>query len=96
MLFLFIDSDYQLTGSTAGTPLATQNTPDGLPPTSLPVQQANHLQSLPTYTHNNEYNNYPTLPVSKIKFWFEVIKSKTWQCQATFLFSNEFTIIDDF
>ncbi|XP_051153256.1 synaptogenesis protein syg-2 isoform X2 [Leptopilina boulardi] len=57
------DSDYQLTGSTAGTPLATQNTPDGLPATSLPVQQTNHLQSLPAYTHN-EYNNYPTLPLT--------------------------------
>lgn len=64
LLFLLIDSDYQLTGSTAGTPLATQNTPDGLPATSLPVQQTNHLQSLPAYTHN-EYNNYPTLPVRK-------------------------------
>ncbi|XP_011151736.1 synaptogenesis protein syg-2 isoform X2 [Harpegnathos saltator] len=58
------DSDYQLTGSTSGTPLATQNTPDGLPPSSLPVQQTNnHLQGLPAYSHN-DYNNYPTLPLS--------------------------------
>jgi len=58
------DSDYQLTGSTSGTPLATQNTPDGLPPSSLPGQQTNnHLQGLPAYSHN-DYNNYPTLPVS--------------------------------
>jgi len=58
------DSDYQLTGSTSGTPLATQNTPDGLPPSSLPTQQTNnHLQGLPAYSHN-DYNNYPTLPVS--------------------------------
>ncbi|KAG7202911.1 hypothetical protein KM043_010052 [Ampulex compressa] len=57
------DSDYQLTGSTSGTPLATQNTPDGLPPSSLPVQQTNHLQGLPTYSHS-DYNNYPTLPLS--------------------------------
>jgi hypothetical protein len=58
------DSDYQLTGSTSGTPLATQNTPDGLPPSSLPAQQTNnHLQGLPAYSHN-DYNNYPTLPVS--------------------------------
>ncbi|XP_015191798.1 PREDICTED: hemicentin-1-like isoform X2 [Polistes dominula] len=56
------DSDYQLTGSTSGTPLATQNTPDGLPPSSLPsTQQNNHLQGLTAY---NEYNNYPTLPLS--------------------------------
>ncbi|KAH0952303.1 hypothetical protein HN011_005635, partial [Eciton burchellii] len=58
------DSDYQLTGSTSGTPLATQNTPDGLPPSSLPAQQTNnHLQGLPAYSHN-DYNNYPTLPLS--------------------------------
>lgn len=58
------DSDYQLTGSTSGTPLATQNTPDGLPPSSLPAQQTNnHLQGLPAYSHN-DYTNYPTLPVS--------------------------------
>lgn len=58
------DSDYQLTGSTSGTPLATQNTPDGLPPSSLPTQQTNnHLQGLPAYSHN-DYTNYPTLPVS--------------------------------
>lgn len=58
------DSDYQLTGSTSGTPLATQNTPDGLPPSSLPNQQTNnHLQGLPAYSHN-DYNNYPTLPLS--------------------------------
>ncbi|TGZ37391.1 hypothetical protein DBV15_08079 [Temnothorax longispinosus] len=58
------DSDYQLTGSTSGTPLATQNTPDGLPPSSLPTQQTNnHLQGLPAYSHN-DYNNYPTLPLS--------------------------------
>ncbi|XP_067208142.1 synaptogenesis protein syg-1 isoform X3 [Linepithema humile] len=57
------DSDYQLTGSTSGTPLATQNTPDGLP-SSLPAQQTNnHLQGLPAYSHN-DYNNYPTLPLS--------------------------------
>ena len=62
VLFYFSDSDYQLTGSTAGTPLAVQSTPDGLSTTSLPPssQQANHL---PTYSHN-DYNNYPTLPVS--------------------------------
>lgn len=58
------DSDYQLTGSTSGTPLATQDTPDGLPPSSLPTQQNNHLQGLTGY---NEYNNYPTLPVSIVK-----------------------------
>ncbi|XP_011639575.1 nephrin, partial [Pogonomyrmex barbatus] len=57
------DSDYQLTGSTSGTPLATQNTPDGLPPSSLPTQTNNHLQGLPAYSHN-DYNNYPTLPLS--------------------------------
>ncbi|XP_066594122.1 nephrin-like isoform X2 [Prorops nasuta] len=58
------DSDYQLTGSTSGTPLATQNTPDGLPASPLLVQQTNHLQgSLVTYAHN-DYNNYPTLPLS--------------------------------
>ncbi|XP_070156346.1 nephrin isoform X4 [Polyergus mexicanus] len=58
------DSDYQLTGSTSGTPLATQNTPDGLPPSSLPAQQTNnHLQGLPAYSHN-DYSNYPTLPLS--------------------------------
>ncbi|XP_020288748.1 synaptogenesis protein syg-1-like isoform X2 [Pseudomyrmex gracilis] len=58
------DSDYQLTGSTSGTPLATQNTPDGLPPSSLPAQQTNnHLQGLPAYSHN-DYTNYPTLPLS--------------------------------
>ncbi|XP_076233965.1 neural cell adhesion molecule 2 [Calliopsis andreniformis] len=54
-------SDYQLTGSMSGTPMATQNTPDGLPTSSLSVQQVNHLPSLP-YSH--EYNNYPTLPLS--------------------------------
>ncbi|KAJ8673522.1 hypothetical protein QAD02_004784 [Eretmocerus hayati] len=55
------DSDYQLTGSTAGTPLAVQSTPDGLSTTSLPLsQQPNHL---PSYSHN-DYNNYPTLPLS--------------------------------
>lgn len=58
------DSDYQLTGSTSGTPLATQDTPDGLPPSSLPTQQNNHLQGLTGY---NEYNNYPTLPVNIVK-----------------------------
>lgn len=68
------DSDYQLTGSTSGTPLATQNTPDGLPPSSLPTQQTNnHLQGLPAYSHN-DYNNYPTLPVSTALmdeiYWF--------------------------
>lgn len=56
-------SDYQLTGSMSGTPLAAQNTPDGLPPSSLSVQQVNHLQGLQPYSH--DYNNYPTLPVSK-------------------------------
>ncbi|XP_076653343.1 nephrin isoform X1 [Halictus rubicundus] len=55
-------SDYQLTGSISGTPMAVQNTPDGVPPTSLPAQQANHLQGLQPYSH--EYNNYPTLPLS--------------------------------
>ncbi|XP_076394781.1 nephrin isoform X1 [Megachile rotundata] len=55
-------SDYQLTGSMSGTPLATQNTPDGLVPTSLSIQQVNHLQGLSPYSH--EYNNYPTLPLS--------------------------------
>nr|XP_050852390.1 synaptogenesis protein syg-2-like isoform X2 [Vespula vulgaris] len=55
------NKDYQLTGSTSGTPLATQDTPDGLPPSSLPTQQNNHLQGLTGY---NEYNNYPTLPLS--------------------------------
>nr|XP_033337849.1 neural cell adhesion molecule 1-B-like isoform X2 [Megalopta genalis] len=55
-------SDYQLTGSISGTPLAVQSTPDGLPPSSLSVQQVNHLQGLPPYSH--EYNNYPTLPLS--------------------------------
>ncbi|XP_031843590.1 neural cell adhesion molecule 2 isoform X1 [Nomia melanderi] len=55
-------SDYQLTGSISGTPMAAQNTPDGLPPSSLSVQQVNHIQGLPPYSH--EYNNYPTLPLS--------------------------------
>ncbi|XP_076183967.1 nephrin isoform X3 [Ptiloglossa arizonensis] len=55
-------SDYQLTGSMSGTPLAAQNTPDGLPPSSLSVQQVNHLQGLQPYSH--DYNNYPTLPLS--------------------------------
>ncbi|XP_014218330.1 nephrin [Copidosoma floridanum] len=54
------DSDYQLTGSTAGTPLAVQTTPDST--TSLTgSQQPNHL---PTYSSHNDYNNYPTLPLS--------------------------------
>ncbi|XP_017882314.1 synaptogenesis protein syg-2-like [Ceratina calcarata] len=55
-------SDYQLTGSISGTPLAAQGTPDGLPPNSLSIQQVNHLQGLSSYS--NEYNNYPTLPLS--------------------------------
>ncbi|XP_023316784.1 nephrin isoform X1 [Trichogramma pretiosum] len=60
------DSDYQLTGSTAGTPLAVQPTPDSLTSTTTtalpPPSQlvANHL---PNYSHN-DYNNYPTLPLS--------------------------------
>ncbi|XP_063991913.1 synaptogenesis protein syg-2-like isoform X7 [Diachasmimorpha longicaudata] len=57
------DSDYQLTGSTAGTPLAVQVTPDQVSTTSLPNQQTNHLQGLSAYAHN-EYNNYPTLPLT--------------------------------
>lgn len=66
-MFELKDSDYQLTGSTSGTPLATQNTPDGLPPSSLPAQQTNnHLQGLPAYSHN-DYSNYPTLPVSNAR-----------------------------
>ncbi|XP_048266603.1 carcinoembryonic antigen-related cell adhesion molecule 5 isoform X2 [Bombus terrestris] len=52
-------SDYQLTGSISGTPLATQNTPDGLTATSLSIQQVTHLQGLSPYPH--EYNNYPAL-----------------------------------
>ncbi|XP_034941315.1 nephrin-like isoform X2 [Chelonus insularis] len=57
------DSDYQLTGSTAGTPLAAQPTPDEVSTTSLPAQQTNHLQGLNTYSHN-DYSNYPTLPLT--------------------------------
>ncbi|KAK0182606.1 hypothetical protein PV327_000726 [Microctonus hyperodae] len=57
------DSDYQLTGSTAGTPLAAQATPDEVSTTSLPAQQTNHLQGLTTYSHN-DYTNYPTLPLT--------------------------------
>ncbi|CAK9807333.1 Protein turtle homolog A [Anthophora plagiata] len=55
-------SDYQLAGSISGTPLAVQNTPDGLPSTSLSMQQTNHLSGLSPYSH--EYNNYPTLSLS--------------------------------
>ncbi|CAD1468889.1 unnamed protein product, partial [Heterotrigona itama] len=55
-------SDYQLTGSISGTPMATQNTPDGLPSTSLSIQQVTHLQGLSPYSH--EYNNYPALSLS--------------------------------
>ncbi|XP_031370756.1 uncharacterized protein LOC102675031 isoform X2 [Apis dorsata] len=55
-------SDYQLTGSISGTPLATQSTPDRLPSTSLSIQQVTHLQGLSPYSQ--EYNNYPTLSVS--------------------------------
>ncbi|XP_012250084.1 synaptogenesis protein syg-2-like isoform X7 [Bombus vosnesenskii] len=55
-------SDYQLTGSISGTPLATQNTPDGLTATSLSIQQVTHLQGLSSYPH--EYNNYPALSLS--------------------------------
>ncbi|XP_048266609.1 synaptogenesis protein syg-2 isoform X8 [Bombus terrestris] len=55
-------SDYQLTGSISGTPLATQNTPDGLTATSLSIQQVTHLQGLSPYPH--EYNNYPALSLS--------------------------------
>ncbi|XP_011503617.1 PREDICTED: nephrin [Ceratosolen solmsi marchali] len=62
------DSDYQLTGSTAGTPLAVQDTryttsgtPDGISMTLLSLnQQVNHLT---TYSHN-DYHNYSTLPRS--------------------------------
>ncbi|XP_043272103.1 synaptogenesis protein syg-2-like isoform X2 [Venturia canescens] len=57
------NKDYQLTGSTAGTPLATQNTPDELPAASLSIQQTNHLQGLANYAHN-DYTNYPTLPLT--------------------------------
>ncbi|KAF7991967.1 hypothetical protein HCN44_010768 [Aphidius gifuensis] len=58
------DSDYQLTGSTAGTPLAAQATPDNVSATSLTnQQQSNHLQGLANYTHN-DYTNYPTLPLT--------------------------------
>ncbi|XP_046751044.1 synaptogenesis protein syg-2-like [Diprion similis] len=57
------DSDYQLTGSTAGTPLAVQTTPDGQSAT-MPAHQINHLQGLPPTYQINEYNNYPTLPLS--------------------------------
>ncbi|XP_071872207.1 nephrin isoform X8 [Bombus fervidus] len=55
-------SDYQLTGSISGTPLATQSTPDGLTATSLSIQQVTHLQGLSPYPH--EYNNYPALSLS--------------------------------
>lgn len=58
----FKGSDYQLTGSISGTPLATQSTPDRLPSTSLSIQQVTHLQGLSPYSQ--EYNNYPTLSVS--------------------------------
>ncbi|XP_015588753.1 synaptogenesis protein syg-2 isoform X3 [Cephus cinctus] len=68
------DSDYQLTGSTAGTPLAGQSTPDALSTalgTSLSLHQPNHHhrhhqhhhQGLPAYPHA-DYTNYPTLPLS--------------------------------
>ncbi|XP_044599511.1 nephrin isoform X2 [Cotesia glomerata] len=57
------NKDYQLTGSTAGTPLAAQPTPDEISTTSLPIQQRNHLQTLNTYSHN-DYTNYPTLPLT--------------------------------
>lgn len=60
---LLKDSDYQLTGSTAGTPLTAQNTLESLPASTLANQQTNHVQALPTYTPS-DYNNYPTLPVS--------------------------------
>ncbi|CAD6209059.1 GSCOCG00003705001-RA-CDS, partial [Cotesia congregata] len=57
------NKDYQLTGSTAGTPLAAQPTSDEISTTSLPIQQTNHLQTLNTYSHN-DYTNYPTLPLT--------------------------------
>ncbi|XP_031784587.1 synaptogenesis protein syg-2 isoform X2 [Nasonia vitripennis] len=63
------DSDYQLTGSTAGTPLAVQGTPEGLSTSSLPPgshqqqQQPAAANHPPAYSHN-DYNNYPTLPLS--------------------------------
>lgn len=59
----FKGSDYQLTGSISGTPLATQST-DRLPSTSLSIQQVTHLQGLSPYSQ--EYNNYPTLSVSYV------------------------------
>ncbi|XP_076667647.1 nephrin isoform X2 [Andrena cerasifolii] len=55
-------SDYQLTGSISGTPLATQNTPDGLPTSALSVQRVNNLQGFQPYSH--DYSNYSTLPLS--------------------------------
>ncbi|XP_048509194.1 synaptogenesis protein syg-2 isoform X2 [Athalia rosae] len=57
------NKDYQLTGSTAGTPLAVQSTPDGQP-SNIPAHQMNHLQGLPPTYQLNEYDNYPTLPLS--------------------------------
>ncbi|CAB0033445.1 unnamed protein product, partial [Trichogramma brassicae] len=61
-------------GSTAGTPLAVQPTPDSLTSTTTtalpPPSQlvANHL---PNYSHN-DYNNYPTLPVSLAPLFFYI------------------------
>ena len=46
--------------------MATQNTPDGLPSTSLSIQQVTHLQGLSPYSH--EYNNYPALSVSYVSY----------------------------
>ncbi|KAI4487693.1 hypothetical protein M0802_011920, partial [Mischocyttarus mexicanus] len=65
------NKDYQLTGSTSGTPLATQNTPDGLQQSSIPTQQNNHLQGLTAY---NEYNNYPTLPLDSKRSYGQIAK----------------------
>lgn len=62
-------SDYHLTGSTSETHLASQNTPDGLSSSSLIIQQSRHAQNPPGYSHN-DYNNYPTLPVSGINAFF--------------------------
>lgn len=56
------DSDYQLKRSISGTPTVAKGTPDGHPPTSISIQQVNHLHGLPTFPQ--EYNNYPSLPVS--------------------------------
>ncbi|XP_028522320.2 synaptogenesis protein syg-2 isoform X3 [Apis cerana] len=70
----FKGSDYQLTGSISGTPLATQSTPDRLPSTSLSIQQVTHLQGLSPYSQ--EYNNYPTLSLSNEVTYAELCLSR--------------------